>query len=162
MLLIQQNLSSGNSYSITASSGSYTYTGSSVTVSKDRNLTTSSGSYSYTGSSVAITKTSTATSYSITASSGSYSYSGSSIIILRDKLISASSGSYSYSGNTVDITYAASYGDYPDPAYVLIGIVYGPGGMYTGTYDGVTKKLKYDINSGKLIKIINDKLGMTL
>ena len=113
--------------------------------------------YSYSGHSLSVYRNKL-----LSTSNGSYTYTGNSVNIYRNRVVTVSSGSYTYTGNTVDITYAASSGDYPDPAYVLIGIVYGPGGMYTGTYDGVTKKLKYDINSGKLIKIINDKLGMTL
>jgi hypothetical protein len=41
-------------------------------------------------------------------------------------------------------------------------VVYGPGGIYTGTADVVTKDVKIDITTGMLVKPITDKVVMTL
>lgn len=65
--------SAPTNYPLTANSGSYSVTGSSATVSKNRAVTSSSGSYALTGESATITKVK---SYPITALSGAYSLTG--------------------------------------------------------------------------------------
>jgi hypothetical protein len=51
---------------------------------------------------------------------------------------------------------------YPNPSDVRYGVVYGPNGIYSGTMDVLSKTIKYDIVTGKLIKPLNDQVVMTL
>lgn len=193
---------SGVSYSITCSSGAYTYTGQSITVNRNRSLTTNSGSYLYTGSSISVLRnrvliassgsyvyTGSAISvihnipvgYTLTALSGSYNLSGQNIVVSKSKNITLNQGVYSYSGQSISInknralvttsgsyTYTGSYitvaksSVYPDPSVVLLGTVYGPSGMYVGTFDAISKNIKLDITTGNMVKPINDKVVITL
>ena len=87
-------------YSITASSGSYNYTGQSVSISRNKYFVTSAGSYSYTGSPISVSR-----NKKLTVSSGSYSCTGNSVTITKtstviDYSIIASNASYSYTGST--------------------------------------------------------------
>jgi len=144
-------------YPLTANSGSYTYTGSSATVSRNRALTSSSGSYTYTGSSSTITK-----GYPITASAGSYTYSGSSATIQRSRELAASAGSYTYTGSSsplslgytltalagsyaytgsnIEITYTVGSIDYPLTAQ---------SGIYA--YNGQTITITHDIEEVEIL-----------
>jgi hypothetical protein len=69
----------------------------------------------------------------LAASGGAYTVNGQSVTILRSKRITASGGAYTYAGQPVTFTYASLY---PNPADVKLGVVYGPGGIYTGTLVG--------------------------
>ena len=56
------------------------------------------------------------------------------------------------------------YNQYPDPSEVLIGVQYGvPGLVLTGTnesaFDG---SLKLDVVSGKMVKLLTNKVALTL
>ncbi len=98
-------------YSITCNAGSYTYTGSSITLARNKSLTASAGSYTYTGQTVAISR-----NRALTAGAGSYTYTGQQATILKSKLLEASAGSYTYTGQTVEISrnrsLAANAGSY--------------------------------------------------
>ena len=91
-------------YPLTANSGSYTYTGSSITVNRNRALTASSGSYTYTGSSADITKGSALNHRALTADPGSYTITGSSAVLFKGRPLTASAGSYVLTGNSVTIS----------------------------------------------------------
>lgn len=131
-------------YPLTASAGSFTYTGSNATVSRSRSLTSSSASYTYTGSSATITK-----GYPIDASAGSYTYTGSSADILRSKELAASSGSYTYTGTSAPLSIGysltASSGSYAyTGSSAVITYTAGSGGIQY--WDGAawtTKPIKY-------------------
>ena len=100
-----------NTYRITASAGTYTYTGQSATILKSRIVSASSGSYTYTGQAATIKR-----SRLVSAASGSYTYTGQAATILKSKLVSAASGSYTYTGQTATILHSrlvtASSGSY--------------------------------------------------
>lgn len=148
-------------YPLTCNSGSYSVTGSSVTVSKDRYLVTSSGSYSLTGSSVTITKGSALNNYLLSCTSGSYTLTGNNLSVNKQRSLTSNAGSFTITGSTATITYThvannysliANSGNYnvtgnslisgvnkslyPDESNVKAGVVYGPGGIYTGTLMG--------------------------
>ena len=166
---------------LTASGGSYTYTGQQATLSKNRYLIAQGGTYSLTGGSAIITWTAGVTNYTLicqggsytllgasadllkskvlTAQGGSYTQTGASATILRSKYLTASGGSYVYTGASVVLTHVTPY---PDPGYVLLGITYGPGGIYVGTLDALDKSVKIDINTGALILPINNKAVISL
>jgi hypothetical protein len=47
---------------------------------------------------------------------------------------------------------------YPLPSQVLLGVVYGPGGIYTGTLAAYDDSIKLDIATQRLVKVINSKV----
>lgn len=94
-----------NAYTLTASYGSYGYTGQSVNLYRNRNLTPNYGSYNYTGQSVNLYR-----NRNLTSNYGSYSYTGQSVSIYRDRSLVVSNGSYSYTGQNATITAVARYG----------------------------------------------------
>ena len=100
---------------LTASNGSYSYTGQSVTIARNRNLTASYGTYTYTGQTATITH-SAVTNYQLTASAGSYTYTGQSATIARNRNLTANYGAYLYTGQSADLVkgrvLTASYGTY--------------------------------------------------
>ena len=71
--------------SLTCSSGSYTYTGSSATLMRNRVATPSSGAYTYTGSSATLTKGAALNHRELTANAGAYSYSGQTTTLSRGR-----------------------------------------------------------------------------
>jgi hypothetical protein len=72
----------------------------------------------------------------------------------------AAGGQYAINGANINITHATLY---PLPEYVLEGIPYGPGGIYTGTLKAISPDgLKYDVETGEFVKILNDRLVMTV
>lgn len=103
-------------YPLTANSGSYSYSGSSSTLSRGRPLTASSGSYTYTGSSATLNKGAALNNRELTANSGSYTYTGSTATLSRGRPLTASAGSYSYSGQSATVlrkrSLTASAGSY--------------------------------------------------
>ena len=94
-------------YSITCSPGSYTYTGSSATITRNRSLSASSGSYTYTGSSAVLTHGAALNHRSLTANAGSYTYT-SLTVDAQGRITSASNGTTPVtsvtSGNTTRIS----------------------------------------------------------
>lgn len=102
------NLSIGGAYTVTALSGSYTLTGSSVTIAKSRVLTAAAGSYTLTGQNATITYSPTSTNYSVTALPGSYTITGQSATITKSRIVTASAGTYSVAGAAATIAYSGS------------------------------------------------------
>jgi len=90
-------------YPLTCDSGSYTYTGSSATVSRNRVLTSSSGSYTYTGSSADLTKGAALNNRDLTTNAGAYSLTGSDAVLLKGRSLTASPGSYNVTGSSATI-----------------------------------------------------------
>lgn len=85
-----------------AASGSYTYTGTSANLLKGHLLNANSGSYAYTGTAAALTYT-PAGAFVLTADSGAYNYTGQDINFNRNRVIIASSGNYTYNGTDIQI-----------------------------------------------------------
>ena len=112
---------SPSGYTLTASSGSYTYTGQSVTIARNRNLTASYGTYTYTGQTATITHSAVA-NYQLTASAGSYTYTGQSADLVKGRVLTASYGTYSIAGQSVEINYAGNLIITTDTAKRLVEI----------------------------------------
>jgi hypothetical protein len=85
-----------------ASSGSYTYTGTSINLLKGFVLTAQSGSYSYLGQDATLTYTPVGANILI-ADSGSYALTGTNINFNRNRVIIMSSGTYNYNGTDIQI-----------------------------------------------------------
>ena len=109
LLLLFQGATS--TYTLDLQAGSYTYTGQSATIERDRVLTASAGSYTYTGQSVTILR-----KRYLDASAGSYVITGQDATILRNRVLSASVGSYLYTGQSSALSHGyvlvASPGSY--------------------------------------------------
>ena len=165
---------------LVSSGGTYTLTGQSSTILRSKLLTASGGSYTLTGSSAIITY-SPSVGYTLTAQGGSYTVTGASVTLLKSKKVTASGGTYTLTGSSAVLsrnrfltasggtyTIAGSSGSYtlgylyPPPQYVLSGLVYGPGGIYTGTLDAVDKSIKLDLTTGKLVKPLSNKIVLSL
>jgi len=162
---------------LTASSGSYSVTGASAILSRNKKLTASGGSYTVTGGTATLLRSKVLTlqggSYNLTgasttllrskvlvASGGVYSLAGQSAILSRNRMLVALSGSYSYQGSSAIIT-KTSAGGYPAEEDVLLGVVYGASGEYTGTLD-IGKKFRIDIATGNIVMIIDEGKVMSL
>ena len=85
-----------------ADSGTYSYTGTTISLLKGFLLSANTGSYSYSGTDVTLTFT-PASSFVLTADTGDYTYTGSSINFNRNRVIIATSGTYTCSGTDVQI-----------------------------------------------------------
>lgn len=116
VLVLKTLVTGPTNYSVIAQSGSYTYSGSSATITRNRSLSASAGSYTYTGSSAVLTKGAALNHRSLTANAGSYTYTGSTATLVRGRSLSATAGSYSYSGQSATIrrnrSLTASSGSY--------------------------------------------------
>lgn len=89
-----------NAYTLTAQAGSYTLTGQSATLSRNRTLTASAGSYSLTGQSAVITHALAVTGYTLTAQAGSYAVTGQSATLTKGRVLTAQAGSYAQTGQS--------------------------------------------------------------
>ena len=98
LTLLQSGGAASGAYTLTAQGGSYTLTGASASISRNRVLTAQGGSYSYTGQQVTITYTPGAVNYTLTAQGGAYSLAGQQAVIKRDRNLTASGGAYSLAG----------------------------------------------------------------
>ena len=83
--------------SMTASAGSYNYTGNATGLLFNRLIAAVSGVYSYTGNAATLTWT-TGSTYTLVAASGAYVQSGNAQALLFNRLITAAAGSYTYTG----------------------------------------------------------------
>ena len=134
-------LSGPTSYTLIASGGSYTATGSTAILNRNRKLTANGASYTVTGGTAALLRSKRLTlqggSYNltgasatllrskrITAQGGSYTLLGSSASIFKSRVLLASGGSYVLNGQQITITYTPTAG-----AYTLTAL----GGSYTIT-----------------------------
>ena len=134
-------VSGPTSYTLIASGGSYTATGSTAILNRNRKLTANGASYTVTGGTAALLRSKRLTlqggSYNltgasatllrskrITAQGGSYTLLGSSASIFKSRVLLASGGSYVLNGQQITITYTPTAG-----AYTLTAL----GGSYTIT-----------------------------
>ena len=92
---------------LTASSGTYTYSGTAATLAAGKILTADSGSYAYTGTAAALTFA-PASSFTLTADSGTYSYTGTNTGVIFGASLTADSGAYTYSGTAAALTFASA------------------------------------------------------
>ena len=82
---------------ISADSGSYSYTGTNVDLLNGVNLPADSGAYTYTGTAATLTF-SPVGDFTLTADSGAYSYTGTNVELQRGLSLAADSGAYTYAG----------------------------------------------------------------
>jgi hypothetical protein len=147
----------GGAFTLTADSGSYTYTGTANDLRLDALLGADSGSYSYSGTDVDLI-----TGYSLQADAGSYIYTGTDAALTLASAgnftLSADTGAYTYSGT--DIALEASFKlDASSGAYTYSGTdatlsfgyaVSADSGTYTytGTDIGFSLTIKLSADSG--------------
>lgn len=172
-----QSVGLNRNRALVSNGGSYTVVGSSSNILKSKYISGTGGAYSITGATTQIYK-----SKVLVAVGGSYVNSGATATILRSKYLVSVGGSYTYAGQSINIsrnrtlvtlggayTYqgsSASYsivgaGGYPNPSDVLLGVVYGPSGEYTGTLD-IGNKFRIDIATGHIVMIIDKDKVLTL
>lgn len=113
---------------LSANSGTFSLAGQNAQLvyASNRIVSAQAGSYLVVGQAASLKS-----SKVISAESGSYLVNGQVAQFLRGLKLSANAGNYLLSGQTAN-TFVARL--YPDPADVRIDVVYGPGGIYTGTY----------------------------
>ena len=87
-------------YSITALNGSYTVSGQTATISRNRALTASNGNYSITGQ-----NTSLDFGRVLAASNGNYVVTGQSATLVRGRVLTASNGSYGVTGQSATVSF---------------------------------------------------------
>jgi arginine utilization protein RocB len=120
------------SYTLTASTGTYTLTGVSAGILKSKVVSANSGTYAYTGTAASILR-----SKRVVGASGSYSYTGVSASLLRSRVLVGNSGSYTLSGTSANIL----------KSRLIVGI---PG---TYTYTGSTANIVYTPSVGVDVKV---------
>ncbi|MCB1711294.1 MAG: hypothetical protein KDH96_02075 [Candidatus Riesia sp.] len=107
----QQQSGGATSYTLSASSGSITITGTSVTFKRQLIMPVSAGSYSITGTSASLLY-----NRLLSSSSGAYSITGSTALLEYHRLFTVASGSYDITGTNVAFYYnraiTASSGTY--------------------------------------------------
>jgi hypothetical protein len=116
--------------------------------------TASPGTYNLTGTAASGYK-----AWLSTGGAGAYAITGFDATASESILSVASSGSYVLTGFPTTVTYPI----WPDVSTVLLGTNYGPtGAEYTGTFVGFTDAIKLDITTGRLIKLLTDKVVISL
>lgn len=91
-----QDLTTG--YTLTAESGTYTYSGGAATALHGRLLTAENGSFPYSGGAGNALR-----GYGLVAETGSFPYAGGDANIKRDYMLSPETGSYPYSGGVAEL-----------------------------------------------------------
>lgn len=84
-----------------AQGGSYTTTGSSAQVNRNRRLISNGGAYTLTGSQADLSYSAGAVSYTLTCIGGAYVASGAAAVLRRNRRLTASGGTYTIAGGTV-------------------------------------------------------------
>lgn len=106
----------GGAYTLTAQHGTFSLSGQSVTVTRNRALTVSNGTFALSGQTADITYTPAAVNYDITAQHGTFSLSGQSVSINRNRALSPTHGTFSLSGQNAtvarDRALSASHGTF--------------------------------------------------
>jgi hypothetical protein len=87
-------------YSITALNGSYTVSGQTATISRNRALTASNGNYSITGQNASLDF-----GRVLAASNGNYVVTGQSATLVRGRVLTASNGSYGVTGQSATVSF---------------------------------------------------------
>lgn len=139
-----------------ADPGAFAVTGSSGRFERHLLLEAMPGGFSFTGAAAALNK-----NYLLAANPGAYVVTGSSVGIHKVYTLQANPAAFVVTGFAVQ-NYIRVY---PDPMYVLEGIVYGPNGIYTGTMSpsGIPDSgYRLDIETDRMVKLLNDTLAMSL
>jgi hypothetical protein len=100
---IADNPASGGApvnYDITAQHGTFSLTGQSVTISRNRALSPTHGTFSLSGQSITLLR-----SKLIEASHGTFSLTGQDATLARNRALSPLHGSFALAGQDADITY---------------------------------------------------------
>jgi hypothetical protein len=96
----------GPTYTLATASGSFSYSGTSLSLSASRKIAAGSGTYSYTGTAVDLTYTPVGgPTYTLALGSAAYSYDGTALSLTAQRTISAGSGAYSYQGTSIAFEY---------------------------------------------------------
>lgn len=108
-------------YTLTADSGSYTYTGTTTGLNKGSKVQADSGSYALTGTATGLKR-----GVKLPANSGSYSLTGQTVGLLKGYKLPADSGSYTLTGQDVTLTYNPASSTYTltcdSGSYTLTGV----------------------------------------
>jgi hypothetical protein len=101
---------------IAVNSGTFSFSGNSLSLIRSVKLTADSGSHSYAGTDVALTYTPSGATYNLAIDQGSFTCTGTAVHLAAQRNISADSGSFSYTGAGISFTYqrtlAAGSGSY--------------------------------------------------
>ena len=132
-------------FDLTAASGTYTYTGATVGLDVGFDIIADSGTYTYTGTAVTLTFGATG-AFTLTADSGTYAYTGTAAELDASFQLSANSGTYTYTGTAVALNQgfdlAANSGTYTytgnTVAFVYNRVMSADTGSYVYTGTSVT------------------------
>ena len=93
------------SYSLTASAGTFPYTGGTAGLAFNRVLIASGGTFSYTGGDATLTYTlASGDDYTLAAAGGTFSYSSEATGLAFNRVLGAASGTFSYSGGDANFS----------------------------------------------------------
>ena len=97
---VDEYVSSGSTYTLTADGGTYTFTGTAADLFFNRVLSADGDSFTFSGTDANILYNRV-----ITAEGGSYTYSGFDLDLLFHRILSADNGNYTYTGFDADLLY---------------------------------------------------------
>jgi hypothetical protein len=123
----------GGAFTLTADSGTYTYTGTAAATEAGRKITANSGSYAYSGTAAGLNY-----GFVLTADSGSYTYTGTNAAVEAAFNLAANSGSYTYSGTAADLNLGRTLsGDSGSYTYsgTAVALTFASAGSFTLTAD---------------------------
>jgi len=152
--LTGQDSSIFKSKTIAASFGSYATVGQDALLLRTKVVLATYGTYTVLGQAAGVNR-----SKILLADYGTYITTGYSSTKLTNRTLLGNYGSYTITGKAARLFHSSIY---PDPQYVLKGIVYGPGGIYTGTFDAVDKSLKLDLTTGALVKPLSNQIVFSI
>lgn len=109
----------------TADPGSYNITGSAATLAATRQLSADPGGYAISGQAATLIRT-----YNLLTDAGAFNITGLDAALLRTQIFNAESGAYDLTGFNATLDFVSLY---PNPSDVRDGVIYGPGGVFTGT-----------------------------
>jgi len=98
------DVAAGGAYTLTCEHGTYTLSGQTATLSRNRALVAEHGTYTLTGQTADVTHTGLANNYTITALHGDYTVSGQTATLTRSRVITAEHGNYDILGQSVEIS----------------------------------------------------------
>lgn len=147
----------GGSFTLTADTAAYTYTGTAADVLLGAEVSADSGSYTYTGTAADLQA-----GFSIDAATGAYTYTGTAADLQASFVLTGDLGVYTYSGTDATLTFAGA-SDYTltadSGAYTYTGAaadvqagvnLSADSGSYTytGTDAGLTRNFPLSADSG--------------
>jgi hypothetical protein len=98
-------VSTAGGVTLSADSGSYSYTGTPSTLAASKVMAANSGSYTYTGTNAGLLH-----GFSLSANSGAYTYSGTNGDLYKSSKLTSDQGSYTYSGTSAGILFGSHLG----------------------------------------------------